>query len=93
MKMSRASKLVVVIEDDPLVLEATEGLLRSWGGLSIKHSPKDMDVEVDNLLLPAPKRKGGKESRLREGMELVEWPLVRWRDGRSNMDLRFLKLN
>ena len=28
---ARASKLVVVIEDDPLVLEATGGLLRSWG--------------------------------------------------------------
>jgi CheY-like chemotaxis protein len=31
MKAIRASKLVVVIDDDPLVLEATEGLLRSWG--------------------------------------------------------------
>ena len=31
MKTPRASKLVVVIDDDPLVLEATEGLLRSWG--------------------------------------------------------------
>lgn len=31
MKAQRASKLVVVIEDDPLVLEATGGLLRSWG--------------------------------------------------------------
>jgi CheY-like chemotaxis protein len=31
MKTPRASKLVVVIEDDPLVLEATGGLLRSWG--------------------------------------------------------------
>jgi two-component system, sensor histidine kinase len=31
MKAPRASKLVVVIEDDPLVLEATESLLRSWG--------------------------------------------------------------
>jgi CheY-like chemotaxis protein len=31
MKVPRASKLVVVIEDDPLVLEATAGLLRSWG--------------------------------------------------------------
>jgi CheY-like chemotaxis protein len=31
MKTSRASKLVVVIEDDPLVLEATDSLLRSWG--------------------------------------------------------------
>jgi CheY-like chemotaxis protein len=29
--MSRTSKLVVVIDDDPLVLEATKGLLRSWG--------------------------------------------------------------
>ena len=26
-----SSKLVVVIDDDPLVLEATDGLLRSWG--------------------------------------------------------------
>jgi CheY-like chemotaxis protein len=31
MKAPRASKLVVVIDDDPLVLEATESLLRSWG--------------------------------------------------------------
>ncbi len=31
MKTSHASKLVVVIDDDPLVLEATGGLLRSWG--------------------------------------------------------------
>ena len=34
MKTSRSAldaKLVVVIEDDPLVLEATAGLLRSWG--------------------------------------------------------------
>jgi two-component system, sensor histidine kinase len=31
MKRTRANKLVLVIEDDPLVLEATEGLLRSWG--------------------------------------------------------------
>ena len=31
MKTTRANKLVVVIDDDPLVLEATEGLLRSWG--------------------------------------------------------------
>jgi two-component system, sensor histidine kinase len=27
----RKGKLVVVVEDDPLVLEATETLLRSWG--------------------------------------------------------------
>ena len=31
MKTPRSSKLVVVIDDDPLVLEATGGLLRSWG--------------------------------------------------------------
>lgn len=31
MKASRPSKLIVVIEDDPLVLQATESLLRSWG--------------------------------------------------------------
>src|SRR6516162_9536669 len=28
---SVVAKLVVVIDDDPLILEATEGLLRSWG--------------------------------------------------------------
>lgn len=31
LREARASKLVVVIDDDPLVLEATGGLLRSWG--------------------------------------------------------------
>jgi two-component system, sensor histidine kinase len=31
MKASRTRKLVVVIDDDPLVLDATQGLLRSWG--------------------------------------------------------------
>lgn len=31
MKESRKGKLVVVVEDDRLVLEATRGLLRSWG--------------------------------------------------------------
>src|ERR1700728_2186929 len=31
MKAPRASKLVVVIDDDLLVLEATGSLLRSWG--------------------------------------------------------------
>src|SRR6266550_4695922 len=30
-----APKLVVVIDDDPLVLEATGGLLRSWGCLVV----------------------------------------------------------
>ena len=30
-RATRATKLVVVIDDDPLVLEATGGLLRSWG--------------------------------------------------------------
>lgn len=28
---ARAAKLVVVIDDDPLVLDATSGLLQSWG--------------------------------------------------------------
>jgi len=31
MKTLRHNKLVVVIDDDPLVREATGGLLRSWG--------------------------------------------------------------
>ena len=34
MKATRSAlvgKLAVVIDDDPLILEATEGLLRSWG--------------------------------------------------------------
>jgi CheY-like chemotaxis protein len=29
------AKLVVVIDDDPMVLEATGGLLRSWGYLTV----------------------------------------------------------
>lgn len=36
MKKNRsAPKLVVVVDDDPLVLEATGGLLRSWGCLVV----------------------------------------------------------
>jgi CheY-like chemotaxis protein len=35
MKALRASKLVVVVDDDPLVLEATGSLLRSWGFLVV----------------------------------------------------------
>jgi two-component system, sensor histidine kinase len=31
MATQRSRKLVVVIDDDPLVLEATGGLLRTWG--------------------------------------------------------------
>ena len=30
-RSASVAKLVVVIDDDPLILEATEGLLRSWG--------------------------------------------------------------
>lgn len=41
-----------------LVTEVDAGR-RSRGGDSMKHSSKDIDVDVDNLLLPAPKRKGG----------------------------------
>ena len=32
---SSRSKLVVVIDDDPLVLEATSGLLRAWGCVAV----------------------------------------------------------
>ena len=31
MRTAPVAKLVVVIEDDPLILEATGGLLHSWG--------------------------------------------------------------
>ena len=31
MRTTPVAKLVVVIDDNPLVLEATGGLLRSWG--------------------------------------------------------------
>src|SRR5262249_546156 len=30
-RSASVAKLVVIIDDDPLILEATEGLLRSWG--------------------------------------------------------------
>jgi hypothetical protein len=48
--------------DGPVI--DTDGLfadcgLRSCGGDSTKHSSRDIDVVFDNLLLPAPKRKGG----------------------------------
>jgi hypothetical protein len=48
-------------------------------------------VEVDNLLLPAPKRKGGNAlSALRVYMLLVAKPFVRVREGRPKIDFRRL---
>lgn len=71
----------------------TDGLLadcgrRSWGGDSMKHSSRDIEVDVDNLLLPAPKRKGGNWSEFRVGNVFVEYPLVRLREGLINVFLR-----
>lgn len=56
----------------------------------MKHSPSDIEVVVDNLLLPAPKRNGGK-SECRDGNVLVENPLARLREGLINELL--LRLN
>jgi hypothetical protein len=72
----------------------TEGLLadcgrRSWGGDSMKHSPSDIDVELDSLLLPAPKRKGG--NCVCWGSAAVENAFVLAMDGRAKMAFRFLK--
>lgn len=65
--------------------------LRSWIGDSMKHSSRDIDVVVDNLLLPAPKRNGGKTlSALRGLMLLVEKPFVLVKEGRTKIDFRRL---
>lgn len=59
-----------IIDADGLLADCGR---RSCGGESPKHSPKDIDVEVDNLLLPAPKRKGGHWlSAFLTGIEFVE---------------------
>ena len=50
MKTSRASKLVVVIDDDPLVLEATGGLLRSWGCRVVAAESYDEAIALTHLL-------------------------------------------
>lgn len=72
-------------------LSADDG--RSFcGGESMKHSPIDIEVVVDNLLLPAPRRKGGRWVSPVRGIELVEYPLVRFKEGRRRMDLRRLSL-
>jgi len=46
MKTPRAGKLVVVIDDDPLVLEATQGLLRSWGCQVVAATSCDQAMSV-----------------------------------------------
>jgi hypothetical protein len=68
--------------------------LRSCTGDSIKHSSRDMEVEVDSLLLPAPKRKGGNAlSALRVTKLPVVKPFVLAREGRTKIDfLRLIKL-
>ena len=64
--------------------------LRSWTGDSPKHSSRDIDV-VDSLLLPAPKRKGGKAlSALRVYRLPVVNPFVRVSEGRTKVDFRRL---
>lgn len=57
----------------------------------MKHSPSDIEVEVDNLLLPAPKRNGGSSGCRVEGNVFVEYPLVRLREGLINVLLRLLR--
>ena len=71
---------------------STDDALFSCGGDSIKHSPSDIDVEVDNLLLPAPKRKGGSwiSGLGRCGMEPAEYALVLLIAGRSKIDFFLL---
>jgi hypothetical protein len=77
------------------IRDEAEGLLadwgrRSWVGDSLKHSSSDIDV-VDNLLSPAPKRKGGNWlSALRGPKDPVEKPLVRASVGRIRIDFRRL---
>jgi hypothetical protein len=90
-----------MLNDDCFVLwggiTAIVGLLEtailfSWGGDSMKHSPSDMEVDVDSLLLPAPKRKGGSciSGRDRCGTAPVECPFVLASPGRSNIDFLLL---
>lgn len=56
-----------------------EGLLadcgrRSWGGDSMKHSSRGIEVEVESLLHPAPNLNGGNwlSVLVRVGIQLVE---------------------
>lgn len=57
----------------------------------MKHSPRDIEVEVESLLLPAPNWKGGSCSGLfRRNKALVEYPLLLDNDGRRMTD--FLRL-
>ena len=49
MKMIRETskgKLIVVIDDDPLVLEATGGLLRTWGCLVVAATSYDVALRL-----------------------------------------------
>lgn len=78
-----------IIEVDGLLADCGR---RSCGGESMKHSSKDIDVDVESLLLPAPKRKGGNwlSGLLRCGIEFVEYPFVRAREGRRRIDFFLL---
>lgn len=77
---------------------AAEGLTadfgrRSCGGDSRKHSPRVIEVEVDNIdgFGPAPKRKAGGWCMSCLGRVLVEYPFWRLRDGLRKPD--FLRLH
>ncbi len=61
----------------------------------MKHSSRGIEVEVESLLLPAPNRKGGSwlSGLVRDGIELVEYPFARDKDGRRRMDFFLLLWN
>jgi hypothetical protein len=79
-------------------MSVSEGLpkpiFRSCGGDSVKHSPRDIDIDEDKLLLAVPNLNVG--SWFSGGfvfidMEFAERPLLRTRDGLRNEG--FLRLD
>ena len=74
-----AAKLVVVIDDDPLVLEATGGLLHSWGCDVV--TAKSCDEALANLA----ETKAGR----RPDLIVSDYQLSRGLTGRSEKFQRF----
>ena len=72
-------------------MSVREGLLkpvfRSWGGDSVKHSPRDIDIDEDKLLLAVPNLNVGSWlswAFVFIDTEFIENPLLRTRDGLRN---------
>jgi hypothetical protein len=71
------ARLIVVIDDDPLVLEGMSGLLRSWGYQAVAAATDDAPLTVTTIICYrlSGGKSGVKRSRLRRSIFRPSFPV------------------